>query len=131
MQFTLKYCGLWTHLFLPTMIMNIHCMADHDIAEASNSNRHQPVPGVEQVQEEGVHQAGGRGVEQDPRGLEDGGLDAGGDVDDAVADDQAVHPAPLLPQDADARPQVDDEGDQGEEGICNKVTPRLCHIHLK
>ena len=106
-------------------------MADHDIAEASNSNGHQPVPGVEQVQEEGVHQAGGRGVEQDPRGLEDRGLDAGGDVDDAVADDQGVHPSPLLPQDADGSPQVDNEGDQCEESICDKVTPRLCHVHLE
>ena len=111
--------------------MYIHCVADHDIAEACNSDRHQPVPGVEQVEEEGVHQAGGRGVEQDPGGLEDGGLDAGGDVDDAVADDQVVHPGSLLPQDAAARPQVDKEGDQCEESICDKVTPRLCHVHLE
>ena len=94
------------------MIMYIHSMADHDITESCNGDRHQPVPGAQQVQEEGVHHAGGRGVEQDPGGLEDGDLDAGGDVDDAVADDQGVHPGPLLPQDADGSPQVDNEGDQ-------------------
>ena len=103
--------------------MNIYCMADHDVAKASNGDRDEPVPGVEEVEEEGVHQAGGRGVEQDPRGLEDRGLGAGGDVDDAVEDDQGVHPGSLLPQDADARPQVDEEGDQCKESICNKARP--------
>ena len=112
------------------MIMYIHSMADHDIAEACYGDRHQPVPGVEEVQEEGVHQAGGRGVEQDPGGLEDGGLDAGGHVDDAVADDQGVHLGPLLPQDADGCPQVDNEGDQCEESVCDKVTPWFRHVHL-
>ena len=57
-------------------------------------------------------------------------MQAGDHIDNAVADDQAVDSGSLLPQDADAGPQVDDKGDQCDRQICKKVTPRFCLIHL-
>ena len=57
-------------------------------------------------------------------------MQAGENVDDAVADDQAVDPSPLLLKDAEPGPQVDDKGEQGERNVCIKVNHRPFHIHL-
>ena len=57
-------------------------------------------------------------------------MQAGDNVDNAVADDQAVDPGPLLLQYAEPGPEVDDKGDNGERCVCIKVTHRLCHIYL-
>ena len=55
---------------------------------------------------------------------------AGDNVDDTVTDDEDVNPGFLLPQDADAGPQVDHQGDQGEGNVGEKVTccPLLIHL---
>ena len=57
-------------------------------------------------------------------------MQAGDNVDDAVADDQVVDPSPLLLKDAEPGPQVDDKGEHSERNVCIKVSHRLCLIHL-
>ena len=113
------------------MVLYEDCMAHHEIAESCNGHRHQPVPGDEQVEDEGVHQADGGGAKHDPGRLEDAGVQAGDNVDDAVADNQTVDSVSLLPGDADTSPQVDNKGDQCEGNICEKVTRWPCLIHLE
>ena len=79
------------------MVLYKDCMADHEITEGCNGHRHQPVPGDEQVEDEGVQQADGGGAKHDPRRLEDGGVQARDNIDDAIADNQAVNSVSLLP----------------------------------
>ena len=78
------------------------------------SKRHQPVPGNDEVGQKEVDQTGDGRAEHAPGRLNEGGVEAGDHVDEAVEDDQTVEARSLLPQDADARPQVDHKGDQCE-----------------
>ena len=118
------------NLLLPAMVLYKNWMAHHDVAKGSNSDWHQPVQVDEQVEEEGVQQAGGGEAQQAPGRLKEGCVQAGGNIEDAVIDDDAVDSCSLLPQDADAGPQVDCKGDQCDLNICKKVNHWLCHIHL-
>ena len=81
---------------------------------ARNKHWHQPVAQVDQVEEEDVDQAGDGRVEHAPRRLDEGGVEAGGHVDEAVEDDQTVETCSPLPQDAVSGPQVEHKGDQCE-----------------
>ena len=58
-----------THRFLPAMVVHKDCMADHDVAEASDGDRDETVPQCEQVEDEDVDQAGDGRVEHAPGGL--------------------------------------------------------------
>ena len=75
---------------------------------------HQPVPGYDQMEEEDVEEAGDGRAEQAPGRLDEGGVEAGGNIDEAVEDDQTVEACSLLPQDADTGPKVDHKDDQCE-----------------
>ena len=82
------------------------------------------------MEEEGVQQARDGGAQDAPGRLEEGCVKAGDNVEEAIADDEAVDSCSLLPQDADTRPQVDCKGDQTDWDVCKKVTSCLCHVHL-
>ena len=112
------------------MVLDKHSVADHDVAEGSNSHWNQPVPRCEKCKEEEVEHARDGRAEYAPRRLEEGGVKAGDNVDDAIADDQAVDPSSLFPQDAEAGPQVDCKGEQGDWNACKKVNSSLRLVHL-
>ena len=57
-------------------------------------------------------------------------MQAGDNVEEAIADDQAVDSCSLLPEDAGPGPQVDGKGDQADWDVCKKVNSCLCHVHL-
>ena len=60
---------LYTHRFLPAMVVHKDGMADHDVAEASDGDRDEAVPQCEQVEDGDVDQAGDGRVEHAPGGL--------------------------------------------------------------
>ena len=93
------------------MVLDKDSVTHHDVAEGSNSHRNQPVPRCEKLEEEEVEQTRDGRVKYAPGILEEGGVQAGDNVDNAIADDQAVDPCSLLPQDAEAGPQVDCKGE--------------------
>ena len=74
--------------------------------------KHQPVPGNDEVGQKEVDQTGDGRAKHTPGRLVERGVEAGDDVDEAIEDDETVEARSLLPQDADARPQVDHKGDQ-------------------
>ena len=76
------------------------------------------------MDEENAKQARGGRSKHTPRRLEECVVQAGENVDDAVADDQLVDLGALLLQDAEPGPQVDDKGDHGERNVCIKVNHR-------
>ena len=82
------------------------------------------------MDEEEVDHAGDGRAKDAPGRLVEGGVDAGDDVDEAVEDNQAVEARSLLPQDADARPQVDHKAYKCERNVCKKVNLRFHQIHL-
>ena len=112
------------------MILHKDCVAHHDVAEGGNGHWHQSVPGSEEVEQEGVEQARDGEAQDAPRRLEEGGVQAGDNVEEAIADDQAVDSCSLLPEDAGPGPQVDGKGDQADWDVCKKVNSCLCHVHL-
>ena len=112
------------------MILYKDGVTHHDVAERSDGNWDQSVPGGEKVKEEGVEEARYGRAENAPRRLEKGCVEARENVDDAVADNQTVDSSSLLPQDADPGQQVDYKGDQGDGNVCKKVRPCLCNVHL-
>ena len=46
-----------TYHFLPSMILHKDCVAHHDVAEGSDGNGNQSVPGCEKVEKKAVDQA--------------------------------------------------------------------------
>ena len=82
------------------MILYKDGVTHDDVAERSDGNWDQSVPGGEKVKEEGVE------------------------------DNQTVDSSSLLSQDADPGQQVDYKGDQGDGNVCKKVRPCLCNDHL-
>ena len=111
------------------MVLDEDSVTHHDVAEGSNCHWNQPVPKCEKLEEEEVQQARDGRAEYAP-GKEEGGMQAGDNVDDAIADDQVVDPCSLLPQDAEPGPEVDCKGEQGDWNVCKKVNYSLCLIHL-
>ena len=119
-----------THPFPASVILYKDGVTHHDVAERSDGNWNQSVPGGEKVKEKGVEEARYGRAENAPRRLEKGCVEARENVDDAVADDQTVDSSSLLPQDADPGQEVDYKGDQGDGNVCKKVRPCLCNVHL-
>ena len=112
------------------MVLDKDSVTHHDVAEGSNGHWNQPVPICEKVKEGEVDQARDGRAEYAPGRLEEGGVQARDNVDDAIADDQAVDPCSLFPQDAEPGPEVDCKGEQGDQNVCKKINSCLCLIHL-
>ena len=112
------------------MVLNKDSVADHDVSEGSNGKRHQPVPGDEKRQEEGVQEAEDGGVQDAPGRLDEGGVDAGNNVEDTVADNQEVKPCFLLAKDTKPGPEVDNKGDRCDRHVCKKENPSSDYIDL-
>ena len=89
------------------MIVHKDRVADQDVSEGCDGDGHQPVPEDKHVDEGGVDEAGGGGYELAPGGLGEQGVVQGGDhVDQAVQGNQVVNSVLLLLQNAQPSPQV-------------------------
>ena len=101
-----------THRPLPAMVVHKDRVADQDVSEGCDGHGHQPVPEDKDVDEGGVDEAAGGGDELAPGGLGEQGVVQGGDhVDQAVQGNQVVNSVLLLLQNAHPSPKVDNECD--------------------
>ena len=82
--------GTLDHLFLSAKVMYKDSTADHDIAKSCDGKRHKSVPGGEEDHGESVQQTEAGGAHHAPGGVEEGGMHAGDNVDNTVADDKEV-----------------------------------------
>ena len=90
------------------MVVHKDRVADQDVSEGCDGDGHQPVPEDKHVDEGGVDEAAGGGDELAPGGLGEQGVVQGGDhVDQAVQGNEVVNSVLLLLQNAHPSPQVD------------------------